>query len=122
MNQVNMFVYDEAERAVLERKKAEQDHIEWWKRFDWSGPTVGSLCEVGVCIADTPDGGRLYCYWEQCRLIEQLPDGRWLAEIAEGIVHGEPWPKDGRRVVLSVLEIDPPRKAMRQEWLDGLEE
>lgn len=75
---------------------------------EWDGPAVGELCDVCELIAQQEDGGTIYAYMEQCRLLEERPDGTWLAVIEMGIVHGKPWYKDGTRLILGDLDIWPP--------------
>jgi hypothetical protein len=101
---------EEAERAA--RQEAILRHS--WDTWGWDGPSVGGMCEVGMPIVRTPDGGGLYCYMELARLIEQQEDGRWLAEIAMP----EPWHKNGRRILMDRHDIAPPRRlihAARQQ-------
>lgn len=93
---------------VAERREANLQHL--WSVFGWRGPEVGGMCEIDIPIPDTPDGSSLYCYMEQARLIEQQPDGLWLAEIA---MPGD-WLKNGRRGLLDRHYIGPPRKLIRQ--------
>jgi hypothetical protein len=49
---------------------------------------------------------------EQCRLLEQRPDGSWLAMIEMGEVHGRPWHKDGKRLILEDADIWPPTREL----------
>jgi hypothetical protein len=90
-------------------------HREAWRYCwpEWGGPRVGELVEVAECIAKQEDGTPLYAYMESCRLLEERPDGSWLAVIEMGEVHGEPWLKDGTRLLLAVTDIWPPT---RQLW------
>jgi len=55
----------------------------------------------------------LYCYTEECRLIEQRADGKWLAVIEMGEVHGKPWHKDGTRLLLGERDIWPPVRRLK---------
>lgn len=88
----------------------------WRICWDWDGPEVGGFCEVGSICGELADGsGTLYCYMEQCRVLEALPDGRWLVEIAMGEVWGKPWSKDGTRLVLAEDEIWAPTRMLRKE-------
>lgn len=82
-----------------------------WAVWGWAGPTVGGLCDIDIPIPDTPEGGGLYCYTEQARLIEQQADGRWLAEIE---MPGD-WFKNGRQVLLERYWIGPPRRVINAE-------
>ena len=84
----------------------------WWRVcWDWDGPEVGNLCEVGDCVAERADGaGLLYCYMEQCRVLEAMPDDRWLVEIE---MHAG-WAKNGTRLILGKSEIWPPTRALRE--------
>jgi len=90
---------------------------DYWKAcWDWDGPVAGGFCEVDCCIADLADGsGSLYCYMEQCRVLEERTDGRYLVEIAMGTVHGKPWGKDGTKLILSIDEIWAPTRQLRRE-------
>lgn len=96
---------ENAEREAL-REDALQSS---WDVWGWSGPVVGEMCEIDLPCPDTVEGGRLYCYTELARLIEQRPDGLWIAEIAMP----EPWAKNGRRVLLSREWVGPPRNLIR---------
>jgi hypothetical protein len=80
-----------------------------WDTWGWPGPMAGELCEIDLPVVNTPEGGSLYCYTEQARLIEQQPDGLWLAEIE---MPGD-WFKNGRRVLLERRWIGPPRRVIR---------
>lgn len=107
---------EKARKAIEAQERQEQFQRDCWRGFwGWDGPTVGGLCDVNTPIVETAEGDRLYCYMEQCRLIEQRADGRWLAEIEMGEVHGKPWWKDGRRVLLGVCDIWPPVRVLRAE-------
>ena len=88
---------------------------ESWKNcWDWDGPVVGGYCDVGELCARQADGGNsIFCYMEQCRVLEALPNDEWLVEIAMGEVDGKPWPKDGARLILSKDDIWPPTRILR---------
>ena len=87
----------------------------WWGIcWGWDGPEVGGLCEVNSICARLADGsGSIYCYTEQCRILEALSNDEWLVEIAMGEVHGAPWAKDGTRLILAKDEIWPPTRELR---------
>lgn len=89
----------------------------WHFAWDWDGPEVGGFCEVADCGSRLADGsGRhYYAYMEQCRVLEQLPGGEWLVEIAMGEVHGHPWSKDGTKLILGEDEINPPTRMLREQ-------
>lgn len=96
------------QEAVDRDARREAILLSSWATWGWPGPMAGELCDVDLPIVDTPDGGSLYCYAEQARLIEQQADGRWLAEIE---MPGE-WFKNGRRVLLDRQWIGPPRRVI----------
>jgi len=98
-----------AQESAAREARREAILLHSWHAWGWSGPEVGGLCEIDLPIVDTPEGGSLYCYTEQARLIEQRPDGRWLAVIEMG----DGWHKDGRQVLLERDRIGPPRKFIR---------
>jgi hypothetical protein len=104
-----MFLADlDREASQTAHAAAEQSQRDSWRYcWNWSGPKVGEPCSIDSCVVEQEDGTPIYAYMERCMMIEQRPDGRWLAEIAMGEVHGKPWPKDGTRVVLSVCDIWP---------------
>ena len=81
-----------------------------WDSLGYEGPAPGRYCDIHTLIVPLETGGTIYAYTEQCKLIEKRDDGRWVAEIAMGIVHGHKWSKDGTRVLLSEDEIWPPMK------------
>lgn len=83
---------------------------DYWASLGYDGPEPGRFCSIDRIIVELEGGGSIYAYMEQCRLIEKRPDGRWLAVIEMGIVHGAPWGKDGTLVILSVDEIWPPMR------------
>lgn len=101
---------DDAQASFAESKALVTHKRHWQVCWNWAGPEVGGFCEVNTPIVDTDDGKQLYAYMERCRLLELRPDGRWLVEIAMGEVHGEPWYKDGTRLLLRVLDIWPPTR------------
>ena len=106
MNQPGLFeTLDEADRA----RRREEILLFSWATWGWEGPTVGGACEIDIPVAETEEGGSLYCYCERARLIEQRPDGRWLAAIE---MPGD-WCKNGRRVLLERYYIGPPRSELR---------
>lgn len=87
---------------------------QWLLCWGWEGPEVGGLCEVDTICADRADGsGTIYCYMEQCRVLEVLPGDRYLVEIAMGEVWGKPWSKDGTRLILGKTEVWAPTRALR---------
>lgn len=98
----------------------------WESPWGWT-PEVGGFCSVHglTAVLETPrlmkdeDDGHewhlkeLYCYTETCRLLEERPDGSWLAVIEMGEhdwfgngVHR--WHKDGTRLILPILNMWPP--------------
>jgi hypothetical protein len=89
----------------------------WRYCWNWDGPEVGGYCEVGQICAEleSSPGQTVYCYMEQCKIIGLRNDGRWLVEIDMGLVHGNPWPKDGTRLVLSEDEIWAPTRKLRAQ-------
>lgn len=104
----DLFAAQEAsDRAA--RQEAILQHS--WRMWGWTGPQAGGLCDIDIPIPDTPEGGGLYCYTEQARLIEQQADGLWLAVIE---MPGE-WFKNGRQVLLDRQWIGPPRRVLRAE-------
>jgi hypothetical protein len=96
-----------AEKRALQEAQQRQS----WKLFwDWDGPTVGGFCTIQSCHAKLEGGGEIYAYTELCRLIEERPDGTWLAviEMGERDWYGKGvhrWSKDGTRVILGALDI-----------------
>ncbi|APG24091.1 hypothetical protein [Syntrophotalea acetylenica] len=97
---------------------ARHKHL-WRVCWGWDGPAVGGYCEVNQLCADlaTPAAGGpscIYAYMERCKILQQLDDDHWLCEIAMGIVHGQPWDKDGTRVILDTLNIWPPTRDLRR--------
>ena len=116
----DLFAVQDVMRAADEKAqrfaKAEASHRESWRLcWGWGGPIAGELCEVNRCVVQREAGGTVYAYMEQCRLIEQRPNGQWLAVIEMGEVWGKPWWKDGARLLLGVLDIWPPTKWIRQQ-------
>lgn len=93
---------DAADRADQARRAS------WRELWGWEGPTVGGYGRIATIAPVCEDGRTLYAYTEIVRFIEERAGGVWLAEIAMGLVRGVPWPKDGRRVLLHLREIDPP--------------
>lgn len=97
---------------------------QWRACWGWDGPEVGGFCEVDAIAPQRADGaGSLYCYMEQCRVLEVLPGGRYIVEIAMGEVWGKPWPKDGTRLILEKNEVWAPTRAIRkarEESTDGI--
>ncbi len=79
---------------------------------EWPGPAVGELCEVSECVVKREDGGVIYAYMEQVRLLEHRSDGRWLGVIEMGEVWGKPWPKDGTRLLLDETDVWPPTRLL----------
>lgn len=83
----------------------------WSYAFDFR-PEVGAFCQVDTTLARKQGGGTQYAYMERCRIIEALPGGEWLAEIAMGFASWcdqgmKRWPKDGMRLILSIEEMWP---------------
>lgn len=100
-----------AERRRMERIEAHrQSRRACWP--EWAGPAAGELCDVAGCTVRKEDGTTIYAYTEQCRLLEQRPDGSWLAVIEMGTVHGKPWPGDGTRLILEDTNIWPPTREL----------
>jgi hypothetical protein len=119
METLDLFAADDAlrrqEAAAKSKVDAEDRQRHYWRvLWDWDGPAVGEICEIDTCVVPTANGRSLYCYTEQVRLIELMPDGRWLAEISMGEVRGKPWHKDGTRVLLGICDIWPPVRAYRR--------
>jgi hypothetical protein len=121
--QLNLFA-DTRQRDALE------SHKESWRYcWNWDGPEVGGYCQLDVICATLetpyahPDTGALitqtYAYMERCRLIEKRADGKWLAVIDMGIVHGEPWYKNGTRIIMDELEVWPSVRDINAERLAG---
>ena len=104
----------EKQQKAKRQREAEEEHRHMWEIcWGWDGPQIGQPCEIDSCVVPKENGESLYCYMERCIVLEQLKDGRYLAEIAMGIVHGQPWSKDGTRVVLGVRDIWPPTRDIR---------
>jgi hypothetical protein len=103
--QLDLFAETQFGAQAREITRSEQ-----WAQLGYDGPAPGRLCDIDSCIADLEKGGVIYSIFEQCRLIERRPDGRWLAEIAMGEVHGKQWSKDGTRVLLAEDDIWPPMR------------
>ena len=95
-----------AQESAERDARREANLLHSWAMWGWQGPQAGELCDIDIPIPDTPEGGGLYCYTEQARLIEQQPDGLWLAVIE---MPGE-WFKNGRQVLLERQWIGPPRR------------
>lgn len=116
-DQMTMFIADldreAAQAAQLAREESQRRS--WLCCWDWLGPSVGQPCTIDTCCVTLEAGGSMYAYMERCMLLEELPDGRWLAEIAMGNVWDKPWPKDGTRVFLSICDIWPPVSDLRKE-------
>jgi hypothetical protein len=54
----------------------------WEVCWNWPGPEVGGYCQVNEITAKLADGtGSIYAYMLRCRILEQLPDGRYLVEV-----------------------------------------
>lgn len=100
--------------AGRDGKTWEQRHTESWRVCwpEWPGPLAGGFCEANQCVVDREDGGRIYAYSELCRLLERLPDGKWLAVIEMPEIGGKPWPKNGTRLLLAVTDIWPPTRLL----------
>jgi len=98
---------------VPEKTRIPWTNKHYWTSLGWDGPTPGGHCDItGSIIVELESGGSIYAYMEQCRLIEKRQDGKWLAVIDMGIVHGHPWGKDGTRVILPEEQIWPPMREM----------
>ena len=100
-----------AQESAERDARREANLLHSWAAWGWHGPVAGELCDIDIPIVDTPDGRSLYCYTEQARLIEQQPDGLWLAVIE---MPGE-WFKNGRQVLLERYWIGPPRRVLIAE-------
>lgn len=83
---------------------------EYWGWLGYEGPAPGRYCDIDSLCVEHESGELIYSYMEQCRLIEKRQDGRWLAIIEMGEVHGEKWFKDGTRVLLREDDIWPPMR------------
>jgi hypothetical protein len=98
---------------TLAEYKAQQEakQRESWKScWDWGGPVVGGYCTIQTCRTTLEAGGVTGAYTELCRLLEERPDGSWLAVIEMGEFEwcgGKrgPWHKDGTRVILGITDI-----------------
>jgi hypothetical protein len=114
--QLTMFIADldrdAAQEAQLAREEAQRRH--WRVCWGWTGPSVGQPCSIDSITVERESGGFFYAYMERCMILEKRPDGRWLAEIAMGLVWGKPWPKDGTRILLSTCDIWPPVSDLRK--------
>jgi hypothetical protein len=87
----------------------------WWSAWGWDGPEVGGYIEVGDITARKADGdGHVFCYMEQCKVIEAQADGSFLAEICMGLINGVPWHKDGTRIILERDQISAPTMLLRK--------
>src|SRR5690606_32809553 len=64
-----------AQESAERDARREANLLHSWAMWGWQGPQAGELCDIDIPIPDTPEGGGLYCYTEQARLIEQQPDG-----------------------------------------------
>jgi hypothetical protein len=55
----------------------------WWKTcWNWPGPEIGGYCQVNDITAEREDNGQhTYAYCMRCRILRQLPDGRYLVEV-----------------------------------------
>lgn len=112
--QLDLFAPEPPPPPVRRTPEEEQRHS-WavcWP--EWEGPRVGGYCEVDEICATKEEGGQIYCYTELCRLLEERPDGSWLAVIEMGEVHGKPWDKDGTRLILPITNIWPPVRILRE--------
>lgn len=120
-----LFVAEDAQRQrEIKRLEFEAQHRKSWMLcWGWEGPEVGKPCDINSCgvkLAE-PDPEKyngsetIYAYMERCILLEERPDGYWLAEISMGIVHGKPWYKDGTKVLLSINDIWPPTRDIRAQ-------
>lgn len=107
MKKASLFDEVNAQAAI------EKHMLNWDLCWGWKGPREGGLCETNTCSPPAVFGRNGYAYTEQCRLLRELPDGRWVARIEMGVVHGSPWWKDGTLLLLSVTEIAPPTRMLR---------
>lgn len=74
----------------------------------WHGPASGVRFQMHtICATRADNGTPIYCYLERCRLVHRREDGRWLAVIEMGTVHGRPWFKDGTEIVVGELDMWP---------------
>lgn len=118
-HQTSFCFIEEAEERERDahRLKVEADQIKAWKDcWNWDGPKVGGSCEINSCGGtELEGGGTTYAYMENCTILEELPDNRWLCCIAMGLVDGKPWRKNGTRVILGIRDIWPPTRIIREK-------
>lgn len=114
--QLDMFVAPPPTRADFE----DQQRKSWKVCWDWDGPTVGGFCTIDTIGTRVEGGGNIYAYTELARLLEERPDGTWLAVIEMGErdwygtgVHR--WDKDGTRVILEICDIWPPVPLLQKQ-------
>ena len=113
------------ETAARRKAEAEEHQKELWRLcWDWDGPKAGEHCEIDTRVVSKEDGGTVYVYMEQAKLIEERPDGTWLAEIDMGVANWWDsktpfkWPHDGTRVILRICDIWPPVRELRKKRAD----
>jgi hypothetical protein len=110
----------DADRAACARKRRGQVQIEKWQMcWGWEGPKVGGFCQVDTCSVPMAGGGETYAYGDRCVLLEELPDGRWLAEIRAWVRSPDqkPYWKNGTRLILGIEDIWPPTDDLWAERL-----
>jgi hypothetical protein len=86
-------------------------------RSNWRGrvPAIGDYVNtVGIC-GTLEDGTSIYCYMERIRLVELRADGKWVGVIDMGLVHGQPWGKDGTRIVMGLEDMRPDYRRVRHD-------
>ncbi len=77
----------------------ESQRKSWKTCWNWDGPVVGGYAEISTPIVDLANGGSQYLYMLRVKMLELLPDGRWLAEVSDYEPH------KGTRVILGVCDI-----------------
>jgi len=116
------FLLADLDKETAESRKAEaekhQKHL-WKACWDWDGPEAGKHCDIDSCVVRKENGETVYAYMEQAKLIEERPDGTWLAVIDMGVdnwwgsENPFTWPHDGTRVILEIGDIWPPTRILR---------
>jgi hypothetical protein len=88
----------------------------WWNVcWNWPGPEVGGYCQVNNITAEQEDNGQqTYAYCLRCRILKQLPDGRYLVEVDNP---GITW--TAGRLLLPNDNIWPSVKDLRKEREDN---
>lgn len=100
--------------AAIEAAEAERQRIEQHRRQlqscwpEWPGPEVGGLCSVNSTVVQQEDGESIYAYKATCRLLEQRPDGTWLA-----VIEGESRWRDEVRLILAETDIWAPVRQLQ---------